>query len=368
MSKKKTTQLKNMEISSVDLVRRGANQDADICLFKSADDDDLPLKDDRSILRQMFDLLKSAFTADDEPEDIEKDATSFNSIQGKRESKEKLWQYSDALRESIFSILNDDDLEADTKKQQLNTSLEQYSQAMKTLFDDLVGTSATMTVVTTKSEGKGETTPVEDPTTEENPINKGELEMNYDPSKLSAEDRAVFDELVKKCATEEPTTETTPAAAPPATEPAATEPTVAKSDDVTANALKALQDEVAQLRKSAEINSFAEIAKKYEIIGKKPEELAETLYALKKSGEETYNTFIAVLDEQVDLVNKSGLFTEVGKSVHGPVSQGADNALSQIETIAKSYIEKDPSLDYASAKMKAWDNNPQLRAEYESTI
>ncbi len=33
------TKLKNMRLTSVDLVRRGANQEADICLFKSLDGD-----------------------------------------------------------------------------------------------------------------------------------------------------------------------------------------------------------------------------------------------------------------------------------------------------------------------------------------
>lgn len=31
------TKLKNMRLTSVDLVRRGANQEADICLFKGMD-------------------------------------------------------------------------------------------------------------------------------------------------------------------------------------------------------------------------------------------------------------------------------------------------------------------------------------------
>lgn len=33
----KTTMLKNMRLTSVDLVGRGANQEADICLFKGLD-------------------------------------------------------------------------------------------------------------------------------------------------------------------------------------------------------------------------------------------------------------------------------------------------------------------------------------------
>lgn len=34
------TKLKNMKLTSVDLVRAGANQEADICLFKSADENE----------------------------------------------------------------------------------------------------------------------------------------------------------------------------------------------------------------------------------------------------------------------------------------------------------------------------------------
>ena len=34
------TMLKNMKLISVDLVGRGANQEADICLFKGMDDSD----------------------------------------------------------------------------------------------------------------------------------------------------------------------------------------------------------------------------------------------------------------------------------------------------------------------------------------
>lgn len=33
------TKLKNLRLTSVDLVRAGANQEADICLYKSADQD-----------------------------------------------------------------------------------------------------------------------------------------------------------------------------------------------------------------------------------------------------------------------------------------------------------------------------------------
>lgn len=39
MKKKAATKLKNMRLTSVDLVPSGANQEADICIYKSLDGD-----------------------------------------------------------------------------------------------------------------------------------------------------------------------------------------------------------------------------------------------------------------------------------------------------------------------------------------
>ena len=38
---------------------------------------------------------------------------------------------------------------------------------------------------------------------------------------------------------------------------------------------------------------------------------------------------------------------------------------SRVESIAKGYIEKDPSLSYTDAVAKAWENNPDLLASYD---
>ena len=375
---KKATKLKDMKLTSVDLVKRGANPDADICLYKSADGT-VPT-DDRSILRQMFDLLKSAFSTDEDPESIEKDAKSFDNIRTKEESREKLWRYQDALRASIHSILEDDDLEADKKKQQLNLSLEQYSQAMKSLFDDLVDVSSpTIAVAATKSADEGDPAPAGDPETKPNPIEKGDKNMAYDMSKLTDDERATFEKLSKKCKVADTKKsaegDTTPAAEPatePTTDPAPADTTPAPAPDVNKSAevdpvLKSALEEVQALKKSMEMKELAEVAKKYEPIGKKADELAQQLYDLKKSGEGNFNAYIALLDEQLELVNKSGLFTEVGKNTHGPVTKGADDAVSQVEAIAKGYMEADATLDYNTAMTRAWEANPSLLKQYEES-
>ena len=108
------------------------------------------------------------------------------------------------------------------------------------------------------------------------------------------------------------------------------------------------------------------VAKKYEILGKKANEEAQTLYNLRKSGEANYNAYIAALDAQVDLVEKSGLFSEIGKSGgRGFSSVAKSEPEAKIESIAKGYMEKDPELNYNDALAKAWEQNPDLMAAYD---
>ena len=72
------------------------------------------------------------------------------------------------------------------------------------------------------------------------------------------------------------------------------------------------------------------------------------------------------MDAQVDLVEKSGLFSEIGKSGnYNYQSVAKSEPETKVETIAKSYMEADPKLDYNSAIAKAWANNPELMAAYE---
>lgn len=87
------TKLINMKLTSVDLVRAGANQAARIELVKS-------------------------------------DAASFAEIDGKRKEQEKLWSYNSALMEAVESIQRDRDIDEETRQDLLQESWEQYCNAM----------------------------------------------------------------------------------------------------------------------------------------------------------------------------------------------------------------------------------------------
>ena len=358
------TKLKNMKLTSVDLVPQGANPDADICLFKSADN--LHLKDDeKNVLKKFFGAIASLFGFEDHMAGgINKgDSKTFADIDNTREYRELLWRYESAFSESIYSILNDEDLDDTARLNELNTSLGQYAEKLKELFTAMTS---------------GENTPIEgtDPQTKtEKTLNKGEIDMaKIDKSLLSAEEQTTLEALMKKCTVEDgdpapapaPSVDPAPAVEPKA-EPAAQDPAPAPAVDtqksVDPTLAKALA-EVDDLRKSIEMGQLKEIAKKYVPLGKKEEELAQTLYDLKKSGQANYDAYIKVLDESLDLVNKSGVFAELGKSTHGPVSMDS-GVVAQVEGIAKGYRDADPTLDYNTSMMRAWENNPELLAQYE---
>lgn len=124
---------------------------------------------------------------------------------------------------------------------------------------------------------------------------------------------------------------------------------------------KALAD-LEELKKSAEMRELASVAKKYAPLGKNETELTDTLYAMKKSSPENYDAYIQVLDESLGIVNKSGLFAEIGKSAGGEPG----TIEGRINAAATAIQKSDPSLSREKAVMKAWEAHPELIAEYDA--
>ena len=137
-----------------------------------------------------------------------------------------------------------------------------------------------------------------------------------------------------------------------------------KSDTPAASPeMEAALEELKALKKSFEMKEMTEVAKKYAPLGKKEDELAQTLYEMKKSNEANYTAYIAILDESLDLVEKSGLFSEIGKSAR---DTGTSGAVEKADAKAREIMKADPSLDYTTAIAKAWEDDPALFAEYDA--
>lgn len=136
-----------------------------------------------------------------------------------------------------------------------------------------------------------------------------------------------------------------------------------ENQELSPEVKKALE-EVEELKKSLAMQEMSQVAKKYDALGK--EGLAQTLYDMKKSNEANYNAYITVLDEQLALtekLEKSELFQEVGKT--GNSGPAGNTVESKIQAKASEIMKADPSISHASAVAKAWQQSPELLAEYD---
>lgn len=111
---------------------------------------------------------------------------------------------------------------------------------------------------------------------------------------------------------------------------------------------------------------MVDLAKKYDVLGQKPEELGAQLYELKKSNVDMYNTCISMLDSQVALIEKSPLFAEIGKSGNaGGSYNGLSGAEAKADAKAKEIMKAAPEMSYTEAIAKAWED-PEIAAEYDA--
>ncbi len=126
--------------------------------------------------------------------------------------------------------------------------------------------------------------------------------------------------------------------------------------------VKAKLEALEKRAEEAEDKELFAVAKKYEVLGEKPEELVKTLKSLKSAGGTAFNDMIGILDRNVAMIDNSGVFGEIGKSFSGGATTSVKKSAAEgkIDTIAKGLIEKDPSLS-----SKAWETHPELMAEYE---
>lgn len=188
-------------------------------------------------------------------------------------------------------------------------------------------------------------------------------EYKIDKSNFTADELTVWNRLVAKGMVQVDPAEGKPSAAP-AVEPPVVEkaaPAAIQLPDFVTAAIAKSEEFIEKQNK----REMTDIAKKYAILGEKPEELGEKLYNLKKSDEAMYDTCISMLDSQVALVEKSGIFTEIGKSGNGGNYNGLSGAEAKVDAKAQEIMKADPNMSYTEAVAKAWED-PALAAEYDA--
>ncbi len=418
------TKLKNLKIRKVDFVDEGANPDAHIGMIKRKDGKEQTTGEDRSkntgFWKRLLGFIGNAAGMNQEEIDsavdaIQKgdsDSVSFGEKYSEvknRKIADEIWDICWALQSSLCSILNDEDLDSTSAQTAMQESLDEFhavvqesitqwssgktASIVKKLEEVSEAELAIMKSVAERlneaiekaakdAESKEES---EEDGSDNNENPKGdEEEMKIDKSKLTDAERAFLDSIEKRYGVEDQPAGDAPAAAPATEVPAA--PSVEKSapqTEVPAQtqaseqqttgddgiykglhpAVKAELEELKKFREATEERELSQVAEKYVIIGKKKEELVPLFKSLKAAGGTAYSDMIAVLDQAVETVEKSGAFSEIGKSGHGSGTAGAVEA--KVDAIAKGYMEKDSSLDYTAAMAKAWEDHPELVDEYE---
>ena len=196
--------------------------------------------------------------------------------------------------------------------------------------------------------------------------------ITIDKSAFTAEELATYEALITKATVDpEANKEEVEEEVPPV--PAPKKKPVEKEDDEPVDTkksaaeaspeLKKAMEDLADLKKSFAMKEMTEVAKKYAALGKKEDELAQTLYDMKKSNPANYDAYIAILDESLGIVEKSGIFAEIGKSASNGVS--GSNAVAKAEAKAREIQKSDSSISWDAAIAKAWED-PQLMAEYDA--
>lgn len=213
---------------------------------------------------------------------------------------------------------------------------------------------------------------------EKDNVAKGEEETMIDKSLLTPAELAFFEDIEKRCSVAPGEVEKADTKGKATGEEEEEEdaggkgkkPGVKKSaspqEDIYAGLHPIVAAELQRLQKradEADEKELMDVAKRYEIIGKKPEELVPVLKSLKNAGGSAYADMINILDASVEAVNKSSMFTEIGKS--GGFG-GETDAWSKIEKKADEIQAASPTMSRTAAIDMACQQNPQLVHEYEN--
>lgn len=419
------TKLKDLKITNVDFVDAGANPDANILLFKNKDGAPAAPKSSPSAkggekkegaVKKFFSAISKALGIGDEDvdqaiEEITKgyEAETFNERMDevkRRQITSEIWDVCYALEESLCSIILDDEVAETDKSTLMNQSLDEFSTTVKEIIptwasgkttakitkaehpitparlEDIKTAIAKLKAIVAKATACPEGKPAKKPKANTGgdkltKTMKGDCEdMKIDKSKLTPEELATLEIIEKKAGIQEETPPApagsaatgvekgtaVPAAVPAA--PAATATPSGEGEDIYKGLHPAIKAELEKLRKAAdaaEDRELTEIAKKYEIIGKKPEELVPLFKSLKAAGGDAYTQMLTVLDAGVAAVEKSGLFSEIGKKGNGEA-----DAWVAIEKHADEILKAAPTLTRAQAIDKACEQHPELVHEYEN--
>ena len=355
----KAHKLRNLKLRKVDFVDQGANQFAHIRLAKrneSEAPDNMPesSSEERAFFERLGAFIAKMFHASP----VSKEAMTFDQVEESRDTRSTIYRISDSMCESINAIINDKDLDDAQKSEMIRQTADQVADAIKEDIASVFGGTLQKSETTEEHAGSLEVPFTGSDNPDPEPIQQeGETNVIFDTSKMTPEEKATFDDLAKRFGTED-------------THDAAAEPHAAPTvdGDIYKGLHPVVQEELRKAREfrdQVETQQLTAVAKKYELLGKKPEELVPLLKSLKAAGGTAYDDMISILDSNLAAVEKSGVFSEIGK--RGSEGSSGDNAWGKIEAAAQEIIKSKPGMRWADAVDAACCAHPELVQEYEKS-
>ncbi|MDO5397182.1 MAG: hypothetical protein Q4G33_04560 [bacterium] len=404
--------LKDLKVSSVSFVEEGANPDAHIKITKSLEalppcDSKNEHAEDEGLFARICNSVAKALGIKQETKPVEK-GRDFNekiNESARREVTSEMWDVMYALYSSLCEALDDE--EETNKAEAMHENIEQFNEHIggfiecwangKKVNFSAVHTTECISIAKAAidrlngiiGEADVNTGPERAAAGEGNIVNdfiieEGESNMKIDKSRLTTEESAFFEAIMKKAAVNEEPKDTgkktdeedidliegksgkcAKSVQPP--EPA---PIGGGTEGQTATIYKGLPPEMAaefaelkKFREEAEDRDLRAIAKKYEVIGKKEDDLVPLFKSLKAAGGSAYNDMISVLDATVEAVEKSNVFKEIGKSGH----HGSEvSSVAKVKSYATEIMKASPQLTPEQAMAQAWTDHPELMEEYDA--
>lgn len=307
-----TAKLKNLAITSTDLVDKGANPDAHIRLFK----------------RDVEEDSHGGGIPDSPPE------TSQENTVRKSEQTAKVQAVADFFTDFFKGFFSGEEGSTSTLLQEMEVN-------------KVVDVEVEVEVL-------------------EKGINKEEETVEINLKNMSQEDRETLGHLAKKYDMGEISSEITEEKEVQrlkhetgGTPTAPTSPTVPQDSPETVEKMATLETELKVMKRALKLKELEDSAVKYEVLGKRKEELAVELYKMNEAGESILKAFTEALDGQLDLLEKRSLFHEIGSSASGSVGSTYELDEKALE------IAKRDQISMAKATVLAYEEYPELALAYE---
>lgn len=376
MKTKGKTKLEDLEVKKIDAVDIGADQKANILIKKRGGAEEPKGNFFKRFFNAFCDSL--GVNSEDVRKSMEDEATSFDDVMNEKkiyDVRDQIWNACNSLEQSIVSILLDK--ECEDKQAAIAQSIDQF----KAFSDDAskswiklerAATDKEDTVVADDFEIAKMQEVIEkscDPETINKEKKEKENEMAFDISNMTDEEKKEALKALQDDANKQDTQKRfNSGAGEDQIQEAVNKAMSNAMEDVTKNfsdMMAKIMEPIQKRAEEAEQKSLEEVAKKYELLGTKAEELVPVLKSMKATSDEAYNNFIASMDNNLAVIQKSGLFEEIGKS--GGAHTGNDDTEGVAKMNAKvAEIKKSmPNLTDAQAQDIVMQNDPELRAMFD---